>query len=171
MFENVQISDDLIVPGIVFGNSRIIFEPCEDIHPDDPQGFFAVPHGALIIDSSKPRIYAKWLKQIMSGISDSQRYKGLPMRRINGTDVNGSAYSVVVIADSGNDSIQSLADQWAGYFSGHAYNIRVQDFKTFGDSGIWSYRDSDTVNPFFGDPLSADYQNAAIVAAYELIKD
>ena len=83
MFENVQISDDLTVPGIVIGDSRIIFEPNEDIHPDDPQGFFAVPHGALIIDSSKPRIYAKWLKQIMSGISDSQRYKGLPMRRIN----------------------------------------------------------------------------------------
>lgn len=170
MFENVTLSDDLTVPAIVFKDVRVLFEPDESVTPDDPMGVFPTPTGALLVDSSKPRIYKKWLSQIMSGNSDSQRYKGLPMCRISGTDTHGNPYAVVVVGELSNTYLHSLGNDWAGYSSGHAYNIRVQDFKAFGDSGIWTYRDPDSVVPFFGDPTIEPYNSAAIVKVYNLLK-
>lgn len=167
MFEMVTLHDNAEVPAIVFSDTRILFVPDEDIHPDDPQGFFATSNGALMIDESNPRKYKSWLKQIMSGISDSQRYKGLPMRRIAGTDSHGNRYAVVVVGDSDNEHFQNLADEWAGYFSGHSYRIVVQDKKNVLDQYVWTRRESDTVRTFFGDPTAEPYNSKAIVAAYE----
>lgn len=170
MFEDIKVSDSLTVSGITLRNTRVLFEPCEDIHPDDSSpGLFSSANGALLIDDSKPAFYKKALKQIMAGISDSQRYRNLPMRRISGTDSSNSPYAVVAIGSTDNESFQALADEWAGYYSGHAYNVRVQDFNP--QFNIWTYRDSDSVIPFFGDPTIPPHFDRAAVLVASLVKD
>lgn len=166
MIESVALSEDVSVPGVIIGDTRVIFETDDSLSPDDPVGFFGTTNGAIMIDNSKPNLYKKWLKQIMSGISDNQRYKNLPMRRISGTDINGNPYAVVAVGSDTNKPFQSLADDWAGYYSGHAYNIRIQRFnKSF---GVWTYVESDTVTPFYGDPFNSD---RAIVAVANILKE
>lgn len=165
MIESIELSENSIVPGVTIGNTRVLFEPDDSLTPDDDYGFFAANNGALIIDNSASS-YKKWLKQIMSGISDTQRYKNLPMRRISGTDINGNPYSVVVVGPDTNTHLQSLADDWAGYYSGHSYNLRIQHFNPA--FKVWTYAESDTVTPFFGDPFSTD---RSIVAVVNLLKE
>lgn len=169
MFIDIEITEGTTVPGIAFEKARILFEPCEEIHPEDGIGVFPTTNGALLIHAGNEKLYNKYLNQIMTGISDTQRYRGLPMRRISGTDTHGNRYAVVAVGPSDDEEFQTLADDWAGYLSGHAYNVRVQDYNdTF---GVWTYRESDTLNPFFGDPNSDTYNPRAIVAAYQKVKN
>lgn len=134
---------------LTLGKVRVIFEPDESQTPQEVQGFFPVPNGALILDDSDKR-YSKWLKQIMSGNTDSQRYKGIPYTRFEGKDTHGNDYAVVAVGNPKNEDFMSLVDDWTGYISGNAYSVRVQDFND--NYNLWTYRDTDNQYSFFGNP-------------------